>query len=514
MVATGWWRAAWVVLACAAAAGPAVAQPDGGPKRGAAPPARSCEQQRVAMRPADAAGIPALRPGRAVCLRLSRGQEAFFRVAPEAGDSFSVVTRRLAHGTDTVLAALDARGRVLQQNDDGGGETLESRLDILPGVAVALVRAGTLDGDGGVFELLLTREPVPPPPDFPTSPQAAAAQPPLADNARRPILLRRGQSAFFALPADRARLVATTRGLRRDTDTVLALLDADGNVLAEDDDGGEGFASELLLDVAHPGPLFLRAGTLDDAGGSFDLVLQREPPAPPPDFPTTLEQARAAGPLAADTVRTLRLGRRQSAVFALPAGPALLALTRELDGDTDTVLTLLDEDGATLAEDDDGGGGFASRLTTARANGRPAFLRAGTLNNRGGAFTLALRPLAPPGAPATGGPAATVAEAARRPTLIPGEAVALQLEADQPAVFGLPQDGRAGVALTFDLREGADTVLEMLDADGTVLDQNDDADGGLGSRLSIGSQPRPAFLRVRALGSAAFSVVLVRAAGN
>ena len=512
----GAWRA-MPLLAALLLAGPAAAQDSGGSKRPPAPGGGTarCEPARLALRPADAATLPPLRPDRALCIRLQRGQDAYFRVASEAGSTYVVSTRNLLRDSDSVLAALDAQGRVLQENDDdaSGGEDFASRIEIGPEHRVALLRVGTLERQGGQFELLLVREAPRPPPNFPTSLVAARDAPPLAEGSVTTLNLRRNQNAFFRLPPDRTGLVAGTGNLEGSTDTVLALLDADGAEVAQDDDGGRGFASLLPLDLAPPGAAFLRVSTLDNAGGRFDLALRREAPPPPPDFPTTPQAAREAGPVAADLVRQLTLGRRQVAVFALPPEP-LTALTRDLRANTDTVLALLDADGQVLLEDDDGGGGYASRLSTTRAGGGAAFLRVSTLDGRGGRFELVLRPAGGgPGAPA--GPAGTIADAARRPTLLPGESTELQLEPGQAAIYGLPQDGRAAVALTYDLAEGADTVLELLDADGTVLDQNDDA-GGLASRLRIEAAPRPAYLRATIAGGGAgrFTLVLVRAAGG
>ena len=86
-----------------------------------------------------------------------------------------------------------------------------------------------------------------------------------------PIRLRRGQSAFFMLPPGEH--VVATRDLREGTDTVLELLDANGQVVAEDDDGGDGLASRLAVDGVRKGTLFVRAGVLGETSGAFELIL-------------------------------------------------------------------------------------------------------------------------------------------------------------------------------------------------------------------------------------------------
>jgi hypothetical protein len=488
-----------------ASANPKQQRPAGG--------ADACRSGAVALRAEDAATTPPLRPGEPVCLRLRPRQSAFFRVAPEVGPFYTVSTRKLARETDTALALLDSQGRVLVEDDDSGAEELSSSIEAGPELNAALLRAGTLEGQGGSFELVLVRDEARPPPNFPLSLVQAASQPALEPGQELRLRLRRGQSAYFALPAGREGLVARTLDLEGNVDTSITLLDANGTQIDEDDDGGGGNASALPLDGAPAGPLFLRIALVGNGRGSFSLALRQEPPPPPPDFPTSLEAARQQGPLAADGTRSITLRRRQQAIFALPPGELLQIHTRNLGNDTDTVLALLDQDGEVVAEDDDGGAGFASSLSTAKASAQPFFVRASTLNGGPGRFDLVLRSVGGGGARAAS-QAASIEEAARRPTLLPGEAVAVRLAAGQAAVFGLPQDGHPVQALTFDLQDGADTVLELLDADGEVLDQNDDADGGLASRLLAGPQPRPAFLRATGNEGAAadFSLVIIRPA--
>jgi hypothetical protein len=215
----------------------------------------------------EAAAAPALAPGQAVTLRLRRGQAAIFRL-PE-GD-IAVFTRNLRRNADTHLALIDAEGRVLAEDDDGGGG-LASRLEVRAGEPRPLfVRASLLGHGSGEFDLVVEAE-APFTPSYPTSREAAATAPPLAPGAVVPIRLRRGEAAYFRLAPGAG--LAETRNLAAGTDTLLQLLDAAGRVVAEDDDGGGGLASRLALPGAGKGGFLLRAGTLGDAGGRFELVI-------------------------------------------------------------------------------------------------------------------------------------------------------------------------------------------------------------------------------------------------
>ncbi|HEY4251667.1 MAG TPA: hypothetical protein VGM87_10715, partial [Roseomonas sp.] len=273
----------------------------------------------------------------------------------------------------------------------GGEEQLASRVEISASHRQPLfLRASLLGTAVGSFDLALEAYVPPPPPNFPTSIEAANAAAPLAVGQATPIRLANGQSAFFRLPE--GDLVALTRALTGNTDTVLAVLDAQGNVVAEDDDGGGGLASRLEIAASEHRPLILRAGTLDGRAGGFELVLQADAPqaAGGPAFPTSLAAAAVAPPLGLGEPISIRLRRGQQAYFRVPEG-ALVALTRNLEGNTDTVLALLDENGTMLSEDDDGGGGLASRLAIDAERKRPLFIRAGVFGDgTGGRFELML----------------------------------------------------------------------------------------------------------------------------
>ncbi|MFT8244414.1 hypothetical protein [Roseomonas sp. BN140053] len=344
----------------------------------------------VALRREDAANTPPLRPDQPVSVQLNGRQNAFFRIAPEVTGPFIVTTRRLGQGTDSTLALLDRAGTVIEEDDDGGDESLASRVESGSGQRPALVRAGTADNAGGSFEVVLTRDVDPGPQPFGTNAAEAARYPLPAAGAEVHVRLRRGQAAFFALPEGPRNLAAFTRNLRNQTDTVLQLLDASGQVVEEDDDGGEGLGSRLPLGEAGAGAVVLRAATLNEQAGEFDLAVEAVAPYVPYEGPSTPAEAANRPPLALGQSLHLRLRAGQAAVFALPSEDgALLALTHGLRRGTDTVLELVDPAGTVLAEDDDGGEGLSSRLALPAAP-RPAFLRAHGLEDQRGDFELVL----------------------------------------------------------------------------------------------------------------------------
>ncbi len=472
----------------------------------AQPVPAAAQQSRlaVAIELADALSQPPMAAGDTVSVELGRGQSAFIRLPEGAGDLVAE-TRRLSRNADTVMALVDSQGRLLDEDDDGGDENLSSRIEIGADQRGPLfLRISLLDGTAGRFDVQLNRAP-------PTDPAAPARN--LADAVGRPALaidrpvrvtLRGRQEAYFRLPADVPDLAALTRGLETGTDTVLTLLDANGRELASDDDGGdEQLASRLEVPAAQRRPLFLRAGTL--GGGTFDVVLLPDTPAPGPAFPRSLREATMAPALAIGQTQTLRLRRGQSAVFRLPEGD-IAVVTGNLRRGADTVLTLLDANGEELTEDDDGGGGLASRLEVAAAEARPIFVRARVLGDGAGEFDLSVEADVPE--PVTF--PTSLQAAAGAPMLQPGVAVPIRLRRGQSAYFLLPPG--AGVLVTRDLRDGTDTVLEILDAQGEMLAEDDDGGEGLASRLPIEAVRKgDIFVRAGVLGngSGAFELVLL-----
>lgn len=447
-----------------------------------------------------------LRPDQPLRVRIANRERLTFGIAPEAGGDYTVVTRNLATGVDTVMELLDGAGRVLDEDDDGGDESLASSLEVSGAPQGARIRVRTI-GAAGEFEILLARATPRDAPDFPTSLSAAQAAAPLAVGAPRRLELRRGEEAFFALPEDTRQLGAFTRNLSRRSDTVLALLDASGRVLAEDDDGGEeGLASYLAIPQGSR-QLFLRASGLGRARAGFDLVLEVEEPVAPPSFATTLVESAQRPPLQVGQSQRIELRRGQAAYFALPSGEGdLVALTRNLASNTDTVLHLLDANGREIDGDDDGGDeDLASRLDLP-AGRSPVFLRAANLTSRPAAFDLVLEREDPATRP---GFARSIEEARNRPPLAVGEPVRVTLRPNQAAVFALPE-GRASLeALTRNLDRGADSVLELLDANGSVIAEDDD--GGeerLSSHLDVPRGTQPLFLRARTLGRGSFEIVV------
>lgn len=458
----------------------------------------------IALDLAEAADGPALAVGATVKLDLGRGQSAYFRLPEGAGD-LEALTRNLAQGTDTVMALVDRQGRILGEDDDGGEEGLASRIEIGADQAGPLfLRVGVLEQNGGQFELVLRAAPPPDPAGAPRTLTEAAGHVPLTIGQAVTLHLRGRNEAWFRLPPGGQDLVVITRALSRGADTTLALVDANGREIVEDDDGGdEQLASRIEIPSGQRRPLYVRARLLGGEG-RFELVALPDTSPPVPAFPASIRQATAAPALAVGQSVPLTLRRGQTAVFRLPEGD-IAVVTRNLQRRADTVLALLDADGNVLSEDDDGGGGLASRIEVAGSDPRPLFVRAGLLGDGGGSFDLAVEAdnQGPPDFPTS------LSAAAAAPPIQPGAGVAIRLRRGQSAFFRLPPG--ALVVRTDDLRDGTDTILEIIDESGQVLAEDDDGGGGLASRIAVeAARKGEVFVRAGVLGGGpgAFNLVI------
>lgn len=462
-------------------------------------------QQPLALDQSEAAQRPPLTPGMSVKITLGRGDSAYFRLPEGMGDLIAQ-TRALDGDTDTVMALLDAQGRVIEEDDDGGDENLASRIEIGGDQRGPLfLRVSVFEQAAGAFELVLEQAPPRDPADPPRTLTEAATRPALDVGQSVAMTLRGRQEAYFRLPDDGRDLVVATRRLARGTDTVLALLDANGREIAEDDDGGEEqLASRLEVPGSQRRPLYVRAGVLG-SGGGFELTVQPDTAPAAPAFARSMREAAGRPPLEIGQVHALRLRRGQSAYFLLPEGD-IAVLTRNLRRGTDTVLGLLDQEGNEIAEDDDGGGGLASRLEVAASQRRPLVVRARGLSDSAAEFELVVEADARE-APAF---ATSMREAAAAAALEPGAVVPVRLRRGQSAWFALPSG--AFVAMTRNLRDGTDTVLELFDESGRSIADDDDGGGGLASRLDVDAQQKGRlFLRAGTLGdtAGAFDLVLL-----
>lgn len=257
-----------------------------------------------------------------------------------------IVTLNAGGQVDTVLTLYGPNGRELAQNDDVAPGNLASRIVHIaetPGRYRVVVSgfggatgAFTFEAEDGV--------------DFNLSWEARTLDERIVELTRRIPEVR----LPVRLNADEI-FVASTFALAEDLDTTLALVDAQGRTVADNDDRGDGtLNSQIAYRPTQGGAYTLVIGSFSgsDAG---ELVLSTaiDPNAEVPfDFGTITRH-----PVRRETGELTNAQPERLYSFDLTAGQTLLALADATDEALDPILTLNGPDGLPVALNDDRGDG-------------------------------------------------------------------------------------------------------------------------------------------------------------
>ena len=306
-------------------------------------------RQRAGMREAQPLAL-----GEAFEGRLGFGAELWFSF--EQAEAGTVTLHTIGSSFDTRLYLLDAAGRELVYDDDGG-EGVTSRIQSHVQSGTYFVRVSGFGNAGGTLELRLEEGAL-------VSPPGQVASGAGADRSRA-IELEIGQThrselasgqrwyAFEAEVAAGYRMTTNTS----DFDTVLTLYDGNGREITTDDDGGASMASLIERDL-QPASYFLMVRGFGSNTGEIVLVVDSDAP-PPPDgssFTRALDL-----PLGESVEFALERGEeRWYRIEVAAAGTYVLSTA---GSDFDTRLALVDEAGNQVEMDDDDGPGTTSQIT-------------------------------------------------------------------------------------------------------------------------------------------------------
>lgn len=289
----------------------------------------------------------------------SRAPRASFDLQLEAGQVVTLTTDS-TQNLDTVLTLNGPNGRTVAENDDVQQGILSSRI-VYVAQSTGRHRAvvSGYGGARGVFELNVTYGL-----DVGLSSEARTLR-----EERITFDSRRTEVRFpVDLSADDT-FVATTYAVTANLDTTLALLDASGATVSQNDDRGDGtLNSQLVFEAAAAGRYQLVVSTFGGNGAGEAIVsLALDPNAQAPFNFDTIERRQIAE--YAGTINDSQLTREYP--IRLTARQTVLVMSEATSGNLDTVLTLNDPDGYPVAINDDrGDGSFNSAFAyTATAAG-------------------------------------------------------------------------------------------------------------------------------------------------
>lgn len=424
-----------------------------------------------------------------------------YRFSGSAGDTVTITMSRAGGDLNSYLYLLDGDGELLFEDNDSGGDNGDARIDFtLPADGAYLIvatRLGQAQGTtSGSFVLELLSDAPPPPAPVeeadegdPVLPVDYEAFPQLAYGDSVQGELSDGRYVDFYVFFGTERDTITVEMVSQNSDEVngldplLILLDDERIPLVENDDIVDGVERDSRLELTLPdtGYYAIVATRFEQAEGTtagpYTLTLSgpgaagAAPVAPPPDT-TIIRQLDATrlepGVPAQATFET----EGDLYQFTATAG-TLIDLAVTTDPGLDSVLILAD---ANLTEILSSGTGALTGVTVPQTGRYLVLLapRFGPVNVTRGGYILALTQ--------TSGEDVAPEEAQGPLALVYGDTVTGAINDDLPSQIYM-FTGAAGdnVSITMEAAPGSelDCYLELQDADGAVIDANDDIDPGV-----------------------------------
>jgi len=174
-------------------------------------------------------------------------------------------------------------------------------------------------------------------------------------------------------------------------DPYLLLHGPDGNLLAQDDDGGGGLNSRIHLIALESGSYVVHASSYQPAIGSYTLVVDRFEP-PPVSVTAVAMGDTVEGVLSEADPRSPRYGTLiDTYSIRLEQGTRFEAVMRS--SVLDAYLTVVDPNGEPLAEDDDSGGGLDASITLSASLSGEYLILVSSARYALGEYTLSVAPV-------------------------------------------------------------------------------------------------------------------------
>ncbi len=298
------------------------------------------------------------------------GDRDWLRFQVEKGSSYVIETSDLRGGIDTVIQLYDETGQELATNDDGSGEDLSSRITwtaAADGILYVMVRdfsEGQVES-GMEYTVSVTESgPLEADAYEPDDSQEGAGEIQVGVPQRHNLHVTGDHDWMCFQAVGGTDYVIETFNLGDRIDTYLALYDAAGELLTEDDDsGGEELASLVQWGSTENETLWLLVQDLrDEAAGpgtDYSVSVLEEGAvrlfADPYEPDDTVASAGSIGIGEVQGHNIHAVGDHDWLSFQAEAGVTYLVETYHLGEEVDTVLLLYNGRGEELAKDDDGG---------------------------------------------------------------------------------------------------------------------------------------------------------------
>ncbi|VXB45416.1 PPC domain-containing protein [Brevundimonas sp. G8] len=325
-----------------------------------------------------------------------------YRFDARAGQRLEAILRSDAFDAFLAVYAEGAEGEPLATDDDGLEEGTDARLRFTPERAGAYVlRARTLSGlDGGDYRLSLQERAAAPRAPRPSGIRLGATQSGEL-TARDPEQEDGGRYDAYAFRANAGdRFVVTLESSAFDPLVRVGRMNGPDfvEISSNDDAPGGGLNSRLTFTAPTAGEYIIRATSLEDGLGRYEVGLAEAPPAPPSKPIAVGDEIK--GELGSDSATNDNGQRAETYRFTGTNGQRVAIEMKSSDFDAYLTLRRASDD-SMLAEDDDGAGsGTDSRIArTLDADGDYIIEARGFSDEAEGDYTLKLTETAPPPPP-------------------------------------------------------------------------------------------------------------------
>ena len=301
----------------------------------------------------------------------------FFRFEVDAERSVTIET---SGGLDTVGTLYDGSGRSLATDDDGGTD-YNFRIRRTLSAGTHYVRVESYGSDTGAYTLRLSAGTSSGGDDHGNS-RSSATRVALPSATGGRIQPANDVDFFrFEVYAERSVTIETSGGL----DTVGTLYDGSGRSLATNDDGGNGFNFRIARRLATD-TYYVRVESFgSEATGAYTLRLSAGTSGGDDHGDARSSATRVALPSATGG----RIEAANDADYFRFEVDVERSVTIETSGGLDTLGTLYDGSGRSLATNDDGGNGFNFRIGRTLSAGTH-YVRVESYGSATGAYTLRL----------------------------------------------------------------------------------------------------------------------------
>lgn len=394
---------------------------------------------------------------------------------------------------DPFLILTDFAGNGIAADDDSG-VGLNAKL-VHGGLAqILFIEADRADGGIGSYELQVSLTE-----DIPgdSSTEASLETPAAAELG---VISAVGDSDWFRVELEagtnyRLQLEGAASGVGTLDDPLLNLRDAAGEILASDDDSGNGREAQFEFLAPHAGTFFLDATAFADSLGSYRIVIDEAEPDIAGDRTTSAELTFEAA-----QTGTIEPGDDQDWFrVELEAGGEYRFDLRSQDQNglrLDPIVELRDQDGILIDENDDATDASRdSRIDFIPEQSGLYYVVARSFNETQGSYSLSLTLVDDiPDGPET---TATIApgEQITGTVDVPGDRDWYRIELDPISRyrFDLTTDGDETIGLT-------DPFLELRDGFGDLIGGDDDGGDGLNARIDFRTEGNPGTYFIAAEG--------------